>query len=234
MDAKIDDNVSINEQEFIDEVIVYFDTINKSNFYAPEKYDELAQLLEKHNKIIKNEERVINLFNKIYLVYEFDDWQETIYHEAVNGLAGFCAPGRRWYLSEAKNLLLKAGWHERRSIEVEDIIEGYKSKSYPLPNDLMQQMFKEFWNIHIKTRPNNEVYKDIRLSTSAALSMVTKEAVDKFSEMYKDILLPVGTVYSDSVVLWLSYAGKFYIGNKEGELNYIGNDIVSMIETLIC
>ncbi len=76
------------ENNFINELELFFKTIDKSNFYQKEKYDRIIEIIHRNHEKIKNADKTIEIYSSVN-TDNFSEWQEDIYIDIQERLTGF-------------------------------------------------------------------------------------------------------------------------------------------------
>lgn len=130
-----------------------------------------------------------------------------------------------------KEILSEAGWYEGREIDIEYMIDELKREGLTIPNILIEELLKEFWNLELNFMTPDERYGRIRLNTGVALGVESKVLIF-FEEYINEKLVPVGSIDDESAILFVSYSGKFYMA-ANGVFFLIGNDFFKGMEAII-
>jgi hypothetical protein len=73
--------------------------------------------------------------------------------------------------NEIKLILEESGWYPGRRIEIGYMIEDYRREEITIPNVLIENLLKEFWNLELNFKVPNGMYGNVRLNTEEALGL---------------------------------------------------------------
>ncbi|MBD8501250.1 SUKH-3 domain-containing protein [Paenibacillus arenosi] len=106
---------------------------------------------------------------------------------------------------ETVKILEDSGWHEGRSINIDEIIENLEQLGYEVFLEV-KSFLSEFGNLVIEDVINDETH-----DTSFRFTNYDRQGTFKTEEKYaQEKLVPVGLIDSDFLVLLVSESGKVY------------------------
>ena len=80
-----------------------------------------------------------------------------------------------------------------RRIEIGYMIEDFKREEITIPNMLIENLLKEFWNLELNFNVPNGMYGNVRLNTEEALGL-EKYILNYYENLINEKLVPVGTI----------------------------------------
>lgn len=134
---------------------------------------------------------------------------------------------------EIETILNESAWYQGREISISYMVEDLQREGFVIPNTLIENLLKEFWNNELKFRTQNDMYGNIRLNIDAAISKIDDVTIVKYELLAKEKLMPCGTIYFDTGLLFISNSENIFLMN-EGHFYKIGSNFFEAIENIIC
>lgn len=108
-----------------------------------------------------------------------------------------------------KYILEASGWYEKRVIDIDYYIELLKKENFNLPNEHIQKLMTEYWDLKIEFLINNR-HSDIDLNIENAIQNIDPIFVGKFEKIIENKLTPVGLLHFSSAILLVSENSEFW------------------------
>ena len=134
--------------------------------------------------------------------------------------------------NEIIDILSNAGWYPDRKIEIDYIIEDLRREHLTIPNDKIEKLFKEYWNLGIDFQTSDGMTGNIYLNVDRAIEFLDSKLLTTLEKIVNDKLVPAGTIQFDVAVFLISHSGKFY-SLYEGTIYLLGNTFTEFLEGVI-
>jgi SUKH-3 immunity protein len=133
--------------------------------------------------------------------------------------------------NEIRLILEDAGWYPGREIDIGYMIDEIRNEGLTIPNQVIQGLLKEFWNIELSYSKIDGTYGSIKLNTEVA-GYYSQLNIEKMEDIVGDKLVPVGVIGDNLADILVSYNGKFYMLGDSGFF-LIGNNFEEALECII-